>query len=363
MTRKKVDFVQVGSYPPPYGGVSTHIQRLHNKLLIFGNSSFVYNISSNVYGETNVINMKLFSSWINILILKPTHIHVHTGSGYLLWLAIFYIMAKIKGSKLIISYHSFRDDISKYGNLYSGVLKKVYSFCYQIVAVNSDIKMKLVKLEVDVNKISIIPAFIPPVISKHRTSRLPSDILDYATSHFPVLSTYAYTLKTTDSTINIEESVDLYGIDVVIDLIATLKETYPKIGLVLCITYKNDMSYFDEILEKIESIGITENILIYDKPISNLFELWKLSNLYIRATLSDGDSVALREALWFDTPVVASNVVVRPNGVITYQSGDQRDLVNKVMDVLNNSGNSKNRQISTVGYEDNYSSIMEIYSK
>jgi glycosyltransferase involved in cell wall biosynthesis len=363
VTGKKVDVVQVGSYPPPYGGVSTHIQRLHDKLLNFGNSSFVYNMSSNVYGETNVINMKLFSSWINILNLKPTLIHFHTGSGYLLWLAIFYVMAKIKNSKLIISYHSFRDDISKYGNTYSRILKKVYSFCDQIVVVNSDIKMKLVHLDVDVNKISIIPAFIPPAISKHRTSRLPPDILDYATSHFPLLSSYAYTLKTNDSTINIEESVDLYGIDVIIDLIATLKANFPKIGLVLCITYKNDMSYFDEILEKIESAGITENILIYDRPISNLFELWKLSHVYIRATLSDGDSVALREALWFDTPVVASDVVVRPIGVITYHSGDQRDLVNKVMDVLNNSGNSKKRQLSTVGNDDNYCSIMGIYGK
>jgi len=39
--------------------------------------------------------------------------------------------------------------------------------------------------------------------------------------------------------------------------------------------------------------------------------------VYLRPTLTDGDAVSIREALDAGVPVVASNVVRRPRGVVT----------------------------------------------
>lgn len=40
-----------------------------------------------------------------------------------------------------------------------------------------------------------------------------------------------------------------------------------------------------------------------------------MSDCYIRFTATDGDSLAVREALYFNKKVIASNIVDRPEGV------------------------------------------------
>jgi glycosyltransferase involved in cell wall biosynthesis len=51
------------------------------------------------------------------------------------------------------------------------------------------------------------------------------------------------------------------------------------------------------------------------------------TSVFVRPTASDGDSIAVREALAFGVPVVASHVVPRPPGTILYSAGDVSDLV------------------------------------
>jgi glycosyltransferase involved in cell wall biosynthesis len=359
---KKAFIVQAGSYPPPYGGVSTHIKRLHKMLMNEDYSSYVCNMSSNIFGEKNVLNMKVFSSWIKVFKICPTHFHFHTGSGPVIWIVIYYLLAKINKSKLIITYHSLRDDTHGYSRGYKKMLKTIYSFCSQIIVVNSTIKIKLVNLGANENIIKTIPAFLPPAISANGASSFPKEIIDFAKSHAPLISSYAYTVKTFDSTINTRESVDLYGIGTIIELLSTLKEDFPNVGVVLCITYKNDMNYYLKVLYEIEIAGLSKNILIYDKPINNLFMLWKMSHLYLRLTLSDGDSVALREALWCQTPTIASNVVYRPPGTITYQVGDQDDLFGKVKEVLVNNEYYKELLVLSLNHKETHS-LIDIYNE
>ena len=67
---RKFKIALIGSYPPPYGGVSVHIQRLHSNLLKNNIQSHVYNISSSVNGAENVLNMKQLSNWIRIIFIK-----------------------------------------------------------------------------------------------------------------------------------------------------------------------------------------------------------------------------------------------------------------------------------------------------
>ena len=59
MVKKSIKIALIGGYPPPPGGVSIHVKRLHLNLLENNVQSHVYNFSSSVYGEKNVINMPL----------------------------------------------------------------------------------------------------------------------------------------------------------------------------------------------------------------------------------------------------------------------------------------------------------------
>ena len=54
----------VGPYPPPYGGVSVHIQRLHRRLAALGIPSWVYCQRSSTQGlEEHVLPASVKFSW------------------------------------------------------------------------------------------------------------------------------------------------------------------------------------------------------------------------------------------------------------------------------------------------------------
>ncbi len=59
------------------------------------------------------------------------------------------------------------------------------------------------------------------------------------------------------------------------------------------------------------------------------------SDLFVRPTLSDGDAISVREAIAMDTPVVASDVVARPEGTLCFKTGDATlDLALKISSLL-----------------------------
>jgi glycosyltransferase involved in cell wall biosynthesis len=64
--------------------------------------------------------------------------------------------------------------------------------------------------------------------------------------------------------------------------------------------------------------------------------LIKRSNVVVRPTRSDGDALTVRESLHFDTPIIASDCSVRPKGTILFNTGDEKDLMNKIYSVYQN---------------------------
>ena len=52
--------------------------------------------------------------------------------------------------------------------------------------------------------------------------------------------------------------------------------------------------------------------------------------MFVRATLADGDSTSVREALSLGVPVVASDIGTRPAGAILFPPGDVEEMLSKV---------------------------------
>ena len=63
------------------------------------------------------------------------------------------------------------------------------------------------------------------------------------------------------------------------------------------------------------------------------------TNVYIRPSLSDGDSIAVREAIEMNVNVVASNVTKRPEETFVYEHGNNSDFVSNVENALNKPDN------------------------
>jgi glycosyltransferase involved in cell wall biosynthesis len=58
------------------------------------------------------------------------------------------------------------------------------------------------------------------------------------------------------------------------------------------------------------------------------------SNVFVRPTFRDGDSISVREAVALGVPVVASNVGTRPDGVCVFEAGDVNGLVRAVESMI-----------------------------
>jgi hypothetical protein len=82
--------------------------------------------------------------------------------------------------------------------------------------------------------------------------------------------------------------------------------------------------------------------------------------LFLRPSNSDGDAISIREALYYKVPTIASNVIRRPKGTITFKNRNLQDLTFKTINVLKNYSIYKNK-IENLSVKNNFHDIYKIY--
>jgi glycosyltransferase involved in cell wall biosynthesis len=108
-------------------------------------------------------------------------------------------------------------------------------------------------------------------------------------------------------------------------------EKYPNIGLAL---FGPGLSG-DAFAEAVRNARVAQHLecfgeLDHDEALG----LISGCDAFIRPTTADGDSISVREALTLGIPCVASDVCARPEGTITFRSGDADDLVAKLVEAI-----------------------------
>jgi glycosyltransferase involved in cell wall biosynthesis len=122
-----------------------------------------------------------------------------------------------------------------------------------------------------------------------------------------------------------------YGMDLLVDAIWRVSMERPDVGCIVM----GVGAEATRILEMIEQRDLTRSILMLgDVPHAECLHLMSRSAAFIRPTLTDGDSVSVREALALGTPVIASDAVSRPNGTILHVNGNSEDLARKLECVI-----------------------------
>lgn len=86
----------------------------------------------------------------------------------------------------------------------------------------------------------------------------------------------------------------------------------------------------------------------------NFCEVLKLSDCFIRASTTDGDSLSVKEALSFGKPVIASDCVDRPAECILYRTNDSDDLLQKI-------SNYQNLKSTKIDKYDGFKQIIQLY--
>ena len=332
---KKKVYLLVGPYNA-IGGVNIHLTRLSYILIDHYDIKYINESPQKVYHK-NVFNLRT----INLIkyiyfILCCDVVHIHTGAW---WLRIVHtIFARLMRKKTIVTIHSLTNLQSRKSR---HLTKSFMMLADKVVVVSEQIKGVL-----KIKNSIVIPAFIPPQIKDEKD--LPISIVNLLerSNEKIIISNASDLIK--------HKGQDLYGLDILIEVAIRIKKEKLncKIIFVLASVTKNV-----DLLKNYEEIIRTkqiENIIhIYTKPIS-FIKLILCCDLVIRATNDDGDSITIREALYFQKPVIASDVVKRPEGTIIFQNRDSNDLYYKIKKVFEEDRTVRNEKIDVNSINNKY---------
>ena len=102
-----------------------------------------------------------------------------------------------------------------------------------------------------------------------------------------------------------------------IDLMVEMKKLNKKVGFIFALANeKYNKEYLGELRTTINSNAIDSDFLFLIGQ-KQLWPLFSLVDLLVRPTNTDGDAISIREALYFNCKVLASDVVSRLKSVYT----------------------------------------------
>lgn len=305
----------VGPLPPPIGGISVHVNRLQKAL----NNSEVFNIYR--YNDINV----LYNLTKRILKNNYEVVHVHVYDVKIL--SLIFLLKIFKKYKIILTGHNSRVfDIVN--GLNKTLLKRFIENSDMLIVVGEPVLEHYKKNKIKIPKSVIVEsAFLPPDKKEEKKilKKYPEKLFDFLNTHKPILSSNAFRL-------DFYRGQDLYGLDLCIDLTYRLKKYFENIGFIFAIGKEDyNKKYFDKMKKKIKELNLEKNFFFLEGS-KQYWPIIKRSDIIFRCTNTDGgNSLTVKEALYFKKKVIASDAVKRPKGVIIFKNRDINDLYKKTI--------------------------------
>lgn len=290
----------IGTIPPPIGGVTVHVSRLISHLDKVG---FLYGFVD--YKKNGILKILKKIKKYNI-------IHIHVSNIFFVLFIVIY--TKILSKKIIFSMHY---DV----NIMKSFLKnKIFKFCLKTIDVPIALNESSLSFSLKINKNAMrISSFLPPLKEESLPPILLKNIEYDKKIYKKLFTTNAWKL------VFDEQNNEVYGVFSLIKIFQKL----PNYKL-----YISNSSGDYEKYVKDNEIEIPKNIQFISFSHS-FFEVIKFCDGVIRNTTTDGDAISVKEALYLDKKVFATNVVSRPKGVFCYNN------INELENMLNDFDNLK----------------------
>lgn len=315
----------LGNYPPPLGGVSVHIKRVMHKFTRQCNRVHHFDTSKRFNVFLYVIRLCFF-----LVKNRFDLVYYHTAdlNRRFVEFKLLLFLKKIMGYELVIVEHNCRHLAQR-----SKASKKIFNQCMQkadkLVLIGSSTWQSYIDHDIHMPvDTTIEAAFLPPDLTteSYLIEGYPATLKQFLQTHSPVIIINAFQLSFIGDQ-------DLYGIDLSIDALAKISKKHPTVGIVYAFAQIGDQEYFNSLKDKLSLLHL--NSFVYFLIGQN--ELWPLlknADLLMRPTRSDGESVSVQEALYFNIPVVASDAIERPRRVFIFKSGNAESLYEKIDQVL-----------------------------
>lgn len=341
--------VIIGGYPPPFGGITVHIQRLARllsknydvKVLDFYGRSVAEDRSGDGIELVRIKDNSLKNYVYAIRQLCSGHgiVHLHISAGSNLLRVLCFVAAKIS-KKLMLTIHSgsFAARVSEKGVFGRVVLRWVLRCFDRIVVVNPEQKQALKSLGVLTDKVVIIPAYLQEPAGD--SPRMAKQVEQLRSRNHRMLISSGFGLPH-------------YGYHVILQALSTVLQD-KKVALILALYNTYDRAYLSELSSLAAVLPNVEYVVLEDSQPEEFNYILAQCDTYIRATTIDGDSVAVREALQHGLNVLCSDCVGRPEGAQLFSLTTQESLLNALQ-----TANASRRQVQM--QHDNAKELLRIY--
>lgn len=316
-SKRILKVLQLGAYPPPWGGVQHNIYAIHQYLLKRNAPGEVINLTRHRTARDSRVHNP--ANWIEVLWLllrrKYDVVHLHFGGSLApRLLALALVCALLPGRKAVLTFHSGGYPTSDEGR--TARERSIRGFVFRrfdaIIGVNEEIVRLFRRFGVAPDRVRLICPYV--LVDQESRQPLPKTLEDFFAAHEPVLLTVA----------GLEPE---YDIPIQIEAVGLLQEKYPKIGLMIV----GSGSLEGEMKALINTKPYAGRIVLCgDLPHDLTLRAMKESSLFLRTTTYDGDSIAVREALQVGVQVIATDNHMRPEGVQLIPLSDLKALVQAI---------------------------------
>ena len=310
--------LQLGPYPPPEGGINRNMLAIREELEANGHRCSIIAVakSTKITPEKDVYHPRTPRNVIRLLKkLDYDVLHLHVGGEInKRFLSLIAVCAFFGRGKSVLSVHSGGYPFSKEGkaatrNSIRGAIFRSYE---KIIAVNPLIAEVFEKYGVEKEKISVIYPFV--LRNPERSVEIPQNLKEFAEKHSPFLLTVCL----------LEDTYDLF---MQIDAMKRVLQKLPGAGLMIA----GSGSLENDLRKAIASKSYADRIFLTgDVEHKITLHLINKANILLRTTKFDGDAIAVREALFLDTPVIATDNKMRPEGVHLIPIHDENALVEMI---------------------------------
>jgi len=339
--------LQLGPYPPPHGGVQTNLVAIRDHLHRHHARSPVLNLTRH-RGATDddVYHPRSAREVLKLLLtIDADIIHLHIGGRFTArLLALCLLCSMLPRRRTVLTLHSggYPSFAGTRGAGRFSVPGLVLRRMDAVIAVNAEIAALFRRFGVDPSRIEIICPYAP--VSVREDAVLPEELRAFRAAHTPLLTTVGL----------LEPEYDL---PLQVTALQEIRRRHPEAGLVII----GSGSLEPGLRQLIASDPAGAHVLLCgDVPHPLTVRLLSETDVFLRTTLYDGDSVSVREALQLGVPVIATDNGMRPAGIHLIPRSDRTALVEMIDHVFGTRPADRRAAATT---DEHLDQVLALYSR
>ena len=299
MIKSNNKIIIIGTLPPPIGGVSIYNQRLYDFLQNEEDTEVDF-IDYKRKGLADIVGA----------IIGHSIIYLNCSSASFKFFVT--LIAALFGKKTVVTFHGSMSRHSGIADILDKLVLRLASLSIVLNKRSFDHAVKYTR------KVFHGTAFIPPIKQETLNNDIKTFLAHCREKYKLICSCNAHNVSFDNA------GNEIYQVKFLLEIFRELPDC--------CIILSDPSGMYSSYLEK-QKASLPSNVFII-KETHSYFELLKETDVMLRITTTDGDSISVREALYLHKTVIASNVVDRPAGVITVNISKE-EILKKLREVAN----------------------------